>query len=100
MHSARVASESGGFSPEFDHMTLLVGLKDPWLVDVGFGDSFTEPKPLSYSGPESDNRRIYRITRRPRGRLLSRWNAEKRVRGPQYMFSLLARKLEDFAGRS
>ncbi len=100
MHSARVASESGGFSPEFDHMTLLVGLKDPWLVDVGFGDSFTEPKRLSYSGPQSDNRRIYRITRRPRGRLLSRWNAEKRPWEPQYMFSLRPRKLEDFARRS
>jgi len=100
MHSARIASESGGFSPEFDHMTLLVGLKDPWLVDVGFGDSFAEPKRLSYSGPQSDNRRIYRITRRPRGRLLSRWNAEKRLWEPQYMFSLRPRKLEDFARRS
>jgi N-hydroxyarylamine O-acetyltransferase len=60
MLSARVASRSGGFSPEFDHMTLLVAFKGRWLVDVGFGDSFTEPKRLDYSGLQSDNGRVYR----------------------------------------
>jgi N-hydroxyarylamine O-acetyltransferase len=100
MLSARVASKSGGFSPEFDHMTLLVGLKDRWLVDVGFGDSFTEPRRLDYSGPQSDNGRVYRITRRSGGRLLSRWDAEKTLWEPQYIFSLRPRKLEDFVRRS
>jgi N-hydroxyarylamine O-acetyltransferase len=100
MLSARVASKSGGISPEFDHMTLLVALKGRWLVDVGFGDSFTEPKRLDYSGPQSDNGRVYRITRRSGGRLLSRWDAEKRLWEPQYIFSLRPRKLEDFVRRS
>jgi len=100
MLSARVASKSGGFSPEFDHMTLLIALKGRWLVDVGFGDSFTEPKRLDYSEPQSDNGRIYRITRRSGGRLLSRWDAEKRLWESQYMFSLRPRKLEDFVPRS
>jgi N-hydroxyarylamine O-acetyltransferase len=100
MLSARVASKSGGFSPEFDHTTLLVALKGRWLVDVGFGDSFTEPKRLDYSGTQSDNGRVYRITRRSGGRLLSRWDAEKRLWEPQYMFSLRPRKLEDFVRRS
>jgi N-hydroxyarylamine O-acetyltransferase len=100
MLSARVASKSGGFSPEFDHMTLLVALKGRWLVDVGFGDSFSEPKLLDYSGPQSDNGRVYRITRRSGGRLLSRWNVEKRLWEPQYMFSLRRRKIEDFVRRS
>jgi N-hydroxyarylamine O-acetyltransferase len=100
MLSARVASKSGGFSPEFDHMTLLIALKGRWLVDVGFGDSFTEPKRLDYSGPQSDNGRVYRITRRSGGRLLSRWSAERRLWEPRYMFSLRPRKLEDFVRRS
>src|SRR6266481_8634295 len=98
--SVRVASKGGGFSPEFDHMTLLVALKGRWLVDVGFGDSFTEPKRLDYSGPQSDNGRVYRITRRSGGRLLSRWEPEKRLWEPQYIFSLRPRKLEDFVRRS
>ena len=100
MLSARVASKSGGFSPEFDHMTLLVALKGRWLVDVGFGDSLTEPKRLDYSGPQSDNRRVYRITRRAGGRLLSRWDTEKKLWEPQYMFSLRPQKIEDFVRRS
>jgi N-hydroxyarylamine O-acetyltransferase len=99
MLSARVASRSGGFSPEFDHMTLLVAFKGRWLVDVGFGDSFTEPKRLDYSGLQSDNGRVYHITRRSGGRLLLRWDAEKRLGEPQYLFSLRPRKLRDFVRR-
>lgn len=47
--SAEVATDDGGFSPPFDHLTLLVsgaGLDEPHLVDVGFGDAFDEPLPL------------------------------------------------------
>jgi N-hydroxyarylamine O-acetyltransferase len=97
--SARVAGKNGGFSPEFDHMTLLVTLKGRWLADVGFGDSFTEPKRLDYQGPQSDNGRIYRITRRSGGRLLSRWDAKNNLWEPQYLFSLRPRRLEDFVRR-
>jgi N-hydroxyarylamine O-acetyltransferase len=43
MLSARVRHEAGGFGPEFDHMLLKVELEEPWLVDVGFGDSFVGP---------------------------------------------------------
>ena len=99
MLSARVARKTGGFSPEFDHMTLLVTLKDRWLADVGFGDSFTEPKRPDYPGLQSDNGRVYRITRRAGGRLLSRWDTEENLWEPQYQFSLRPRKLEDFVRR-
>jgi N-hydroxyarylamine O-acetyltransferase len=43
MLSARVRRDDGGFGPEFDHMLLRVDLEEPWLVDVGFGDSFVDP---------------------------------------------------------
>jgi len=99
MLSARVARKNGGFSPEFDHMTLLVHLKDRWLADVGFGDLFTEPKRLDYPGPQIDNGRVYRFTRRAGGRLLSRWNGEENLWEPQYMFGLRPRKLGDFVRR-
>jgi N-hydroxyarylamine O-acetyltransferase len=99
MLSARVASKTGGFSPEFDHMTLLVTMKDRWLADVGFGDSFTEPKLLDYPSPQTDSGRIYQITRKMGGRLLSRWDAEKKIWEPQYQFTLQARNLADYARR-
>jgi N-hydroxyarylamine O-acetyltransferase len=31
------------FSPEFDHMAILVDIEDSYLVDVGFGDTFRRP---------------------------------------------------------
>jgi N-hydroxyarylamine O-acetyltransferase len=99
MLSARVARKSGGFTPEFDHMTLLVTMKDRWVADVGFGDSFTEPKRLDFQGPQTDNGRVYRITRRAGGRLLSRWDGERNFWEPQYLFSLRRRRLENFVAR-
>jgi N-hydroxyarylamine O-acetyltransferase len=35
------------WGPEFDHLTLAVTLDQTYLVDVGFGDSFRGPMPLS-----------------------------------------------------
>jgi len=99
MLSARVAMKSGGVSPEFDHMTLVVQLKHPWLVDVGFGDSFAEPKRLDRSGPQVDHGRQYRFTRRNGAILLSRRPEKKRAWEPQYLFTLRQRKLKDFIPR-
>jgi N-hydroxyarylamine O-acetyltransferase len=53
MLSARVGRADGSFSPEFDHMLLKVTLEEPWLADVGFGDSFMNPLLLSTEAPES-----------------------------------------------
>jgi N-hydroxyarylamine O-acetyltransferase len=38
-------------SPEPDHLALEVRLGRPYLVDVGFGDSFIRPLPLDDPGP-------------------------------------------------
>jgi N-hydroxyarylamine O-acetyltransferase len=99
MLSARVARKGGGFSPDFDHMTLLVQLKHRWIADVGFGDSFTEPKRLDMSGPQADRGKDYRFTRRGGWTLLSRKAKGNGVWEPQYKFSLAPRKLEDFVPR-
>jgi N-hydroxyarylamine O-acetyltransferase len=99
MLSARVARKGGGFSPDFDHMTLLVQLKHPWVADVGFGDSFTEPKRLDISRPQTDRGKDYRFTRKGGRTLLSRRTKGTGVWEPQYKFSLAPRKLEDFVPR-
>ena len=99
MLSARVARKGGGFSPDFDHMTLLVQLKNPWLADIGFGDSFTEPKRLDVSGPQADRGKDYRFTREDGWTLLSRRTKGNGVWEPQYKFSLAHRNLEDFVPR-
>jgi N-hydroxyarylamine O-acetyltransferase len=99
MLSARVARKNGSFSPEFDHMTLLVHLKDRWLADVGFGDSFTEPKRIDDNHSQEDDGYFYQVARKNKTRILAR----KRENGswePQYSFTLRARRLADFAARN
>lgn len=41
----------GAVSPIPTHLTLQVSLDRPYLVDVGFGDSFIRPLPLDSEGP-------------------------------------------------
>src|SRR2546428_10247597 len=80
MLSACVARKGGGFSPDFEHMTLLVQLKGPWLVDVGFGDSFTEPKRLDIFHPQVDHGKDYRFARKD-GWILS----SRRTKGSRFL---------------
>ena len=39
------SQDSESWGPPFDHLVLRVDLDRPWLVDVGFGDSFRELEP-------------------------------------------------------
>ena len=48
-HAATVVG--GSPSPIPTHLTLEVSLDRPYLVDVGFGDSFIKPLPLDSEGP-------------------------------------------------
>ena len=59
--SARVPRDDGGQSPEFDHLALRVDLEEPWLADVGFGDSFPEPLQLQPGAEQEQDGWIYRV---------------------------------------
>lgn len=59
--SARVRREDGGFGPEFDHMLLKVQLEEPWLADVGFGESFLSPLQLKSDGDGAVNGHRYSV---------------------------------------
>ncbi len=48
------------FTPEFDHMVLLVNLEKAYLVDVGFGDTFRKPIALP-DGIVEDISGTYRV---------------------------------------
>ena len=92
--SARVPCADGSVGPEFDHLTLRVDLGQPWLVDVGFGDSFIYPLQLQI-GPEQEQfGRCFRIVEQDHDLRLERkesgWKTE-------YVFSLKPRRLEEFA---
>lgn len=95
--SARVARANGGEGPDFDHLTLRVDLEEPWLADVGFGESFLEPLRLEAGKEQLDPTGLYRLLQRG-----ERLQMEKALPDggwkPQYSFSLQARRLEEFAG--
>ncbi len=59
--SARVWRKAErNWGPEFDHLTLAVTLDQTYLVEVGFGDAFRAPMPLS-TGVQSDVSGRYRL---------------------------------------
>lgn len=94
--SARVSRAGGGEGPEFDHLTLRVDLDQPWLADVGFGDSFLEPLRLEPGTEQEDPAGKFRL--QPFGeRLQLEKLSPDRVWKRQYSFAQQPRKLQDFA---
>ena len=109
--SARVGRSAGGVGrgkggegPEFDHLALRVDLEKPslaqsWLADVGFGESFLHPLFLEAGREQVDPVGTFRLTQI---QIDDRLQFDKLETGGrwkrQYSFSLVPRKLEDFAG--
>lgn len=94
MLSARVRREDGGFGPEFDHMLLKVELQDPWLVDVGFGDSFVDPIVFRYGGADQvDGHRYVVLPVADEWELL---REDDKGQVPLYRFRDVRHELEDY----
>jgi N-hydroxyarylamine O-acetyltransferase len=94
--SGRVAREDGGYGPEFDHLALRVDIEEPWLADVGFGDSFLEPLRLESRAEQEQYGRINRLSS-----IGSVFSLEVMAEGKwrrEYAFTLQPRELCDYAG--
>jgi N-hydroxyarylamine O-acetyltransferase len=97
--SARVAREDGGYSPEFDHLALLVDLDEPWLADVGFGDSFVEPLRLVPGVEQEHGLEKFRISQQ-RGDYFQVERLDSAgVWKAQYKFAIVPHQLSNFAHR-
>jgi N-hydroxyarylamine O-acetyltransferase len=94
MLSARVRREDGGFGPEFDHMLLKVELGEPWLADVGFGDSFVDPIEFRAGGADDVNGHRYVV--QPMGEEWQLLREDERGTVPLYAFHDAAHELGDF----
>ena len=96
MLSASVHTGRGNYTPEFDHMALLVTLDERWLVDVGFGDTFRLPLRLEDSTEQVQPGGVYRFEPEKESYTLMEckhggdWNAE-------YRFTLTPYEYADFA---
>jgi N-hydroxyarylamine O-acetyltransferase len=96
MLAAGVAKNDGTFGPEFDHMTLMVTLKDRWLVDVGFGDSFLEPLLLDRPMDQVQGTRTFRIDDDNNGGLILSRRDDGEDWKPQYRFTLQQHDFADY----
>lgn len=96
--SARVAREDGTASPDFDHLALRVDLDEPWLADVGFGDSFLEPLRLNAEAAQEQRGGPFRIVPVGDVRIVQRQLTDANWKA-LYQFTLKPRRLEDFEPR-
>jgi len=96
MLSAQVADDEGGFSRDFDHMTLMISGEERWLADVGFGDSFVEPLLLDTSEAQMQRDRAYRIVADGKWLILERADGDTDCK-PQYRFTLQPFQYPDYA---
>jgi len=94
--SARVVRAKGGEGPEFDHLTLLVELDEPWLADVGFGESFLEPLRMEPGREQVDPAGRFRLIPLGERLQLEKFECDGHWKR-QYSFTLQPRNLQDFA---
>jgi len=94
--SARVARDAGGEGPEFDHLCLRVDLDEPWLADVGFGDSFLKPLRLQTDVEQADPAGMFRIVERGDRLQFEKMEPDKSWKR-QYSFTQQPRRLDEFS---
>jgi len=97
LFSARVPRQDGSESPEFDHLTLRVDLEEPWLADVGFGDSFRDPLRFKLDLEQEQDGRKYRLAADGNSIYMERTELDGSWTR-QYSFSETPRALSDFEG--
>jgi N-hydroxyarylamine O-acetyltransferase len=94
---SRLAGRVGPAGIDFDHMALRVDLDEPWLADVGFGDSFVFPLRLDdREAQQGGCGRRYRLDPADGGLLLVREEEQGWQR--QYLFTLQQWPLSAFEG--
>jgi len=96
--SGRVSREDGTASAEFDHLALRIDLDEPWLADVGFGDSFLEPLRLKPEVEQEQPSGRFRIVQVDDIMILQRMRPGEFWKS-QYRFTLTPYQLSDFAPR-
>lgn len=94
--SARVPREDGSDGPEFDHLVLRVDLEEPWLADVGFGDSFLEPLRLKAGIEQPQGARQFRVAEE-QGSLQLEMAESSAGWKREYSFTLAPRQFSEFA---
>lgn len=98
MHDAQLYDHRHQVIPTSQHMVLLVKLEESWLVDVGYGNGFTEPLLLESHEPQQQGHRIFRCLQEQ-----DKFIVQERMEGvwePWYVFAKRPKEIADFEGRN
>lgn len=95
--SARVYSKEKVYSPDFDHLTIIVTIEDTdYLTDVGFGEFIFEPLEIEVGKIQNDERGSYYIDTYEDGYLrVNKIENEKST--PEFIFKKVERELSAYA---
>lgn len=95
--AARVYGNNNELGPEFDHMAILVRLDDKdILVDVGFGDSFLNPKMIQPGLAQIDYNQYYKIDKTVDGEYILFRSDDALCYKENYIFSKEQRQFVEF----
>ncbi len=94
--SSRIYSDKGILGPEFDHMSIVVTLKDKWLLDVGYGDLFIRPVKIENHSKSKDWFKSYRIDAIEKNKYLLSESLDGKAFSKKYQFSTESKEIEDF----
>ncbi len=96
MISARVYRNENEYSPEYDHLAIIVHIEEnDYLADVGFGEFTFSPLKIEFDKIQNDTRDKFRITKYE-GEYLQVNRASEGEWRPEYIFTLKPRMLSEF----
>lgn len=97
--SAKVHTKNGEYSPEYDHLAIIVSLDNQdFLVDVGFGNFSLEPLKLELDEKIIDSFGLFKFDKyNTEYYRINELNNDDLI--PQYIFKIEDRKLSEFAKR-
>ncbi|MEQ9402321.1 MAG: arylamine N-acetyltransferase [Cyclobacteriaceae bacterium] len=95
--SAQMRKDSGDFSPDFDHMIIILTLEERnFLVDVGFGNSFSYPKELATNVVQMDYTTYWKFEKDPDENFLLRYSDDTTVFHTKYRFNTSEKQIIQF----
>lgn len=87
--SGETLRDSGEYSPDFDHMVVIVRLGDQhFLVDVGFGDAFIYPKNIQVGVSQIDYTTYWRFEKDEGENFLLRYSHDNSTYITKYRFGI------------
>ena len=95
--SAQMKNESGEFDPPYGHMAIIVTLEEQsFLVDVGFGRSFSHPKLIKTGVVQMDYTTYWRFEKDPDENFLLQFSSNASNFETKYHFALDEKQIIQF----